>query len=276
MPEETQDKELQALNSKNQLNDDVKSFHNLSEVEQSELLGLLAQSQELNCEEIESKMGELSEYWGKILIEILNKNRLYKEESDRRIRVEKQTNKIYALQNLSKRVVRKGGIKLDWVSWNILELRWWENKDFKSFYPTYYYIWGFPINVREYDNYFNEKLKKYVITEEEIYELLNSINEYMKDNGAENDWNIDYKIKLKEWKTKILAWEYLIEVVPELTWGVITNDGGCRINDLVHGEFEFWQGGYKSYKVILKIPNEMMTSPRVRNAMLNNESVELF
>jgi hypothetical protein len=41
--------------------------------------------------------------------------------------------------------------------------------------------------VREYDNYFNEKLKKYVITEEEIYELLNSINEYMKDNGAEND-----------------------------------------------------------------------------------------
>jgi hypothetical protein len=113
MPEETQDKELQALNSKTQLNDDVKSFHNLSEVEQSELLGLLAQSQELNCEEIESKMGELSEYWGKILIEILNKNRLYKEESDRRIRVEKQTNKIYALQNLSKRVVRKGGIKLD-------------------------------------------------------------------------------------------------------------------------------------------------------------------
>ncbi|MBO7505612.1 hypothetical protein J6T66_05880 [bacterium] len=113
MPEETQDKELQALNSKTQLNDDVKSFHNLSEAEQSELLGLLAQSQELNCEEIESKMGELSEYWGKILIEILKKNRLNKEEENRKIRVNEQIKEIHALENLTYRVsVESGKMKL--------------------------------------------------------------------------------------------------------------------------------------------------------------------
>lgn len=250
-------------NMPQQVNESNEEFHNLSDAENAELLQLLEQSGDWNWEEYKSRMGELSAYWGRLLIGLLKTSRWYKEELDIKDRTERYIHKKWVLKDLSRRTVREDDVKLAWFSWTLLELRWWDKKKFESFEPSYYYIWGMPITMRKYKHYLEDntlpkKVEKYVVTEKEICDWLGAINEQMKVRWVDNDGDIDYKTQLEWWEHKVLAWEYLKEIAPELCLRTVTREGLCRENNWKWCRFGPDDG--KSYHLFLKLPKELVES----------------